>query len=100
MKRLVRLLRRRYPEVFVQMRGRERRWYDMSEEHDFVTMRGDARRRLQTVLASLCATDQDLAAAFNRVVVAEQSLRRALWLGVALTVTIILCLSIAYNLSK
>ena len=60
-KRLVRLLRERYPAVFAQLRGRERRWYDPSEE--FLVLQGDARRRLASMLAPLSVNDKDLTAA-------------------------------------
>jgi hypothetical protein len=86
-RRLVRYLRARHPTIFDTLRGRPRRWYDVSDEL-WVQSR-DARRELRTHLVPLAADDPELAQHLANVDAGERWLRRCIWIGVGLTIAFI-----------
>src|SRR5688500_19636043 len=82
-RRLVRHLRARHPGVLEELRGRPRRWYDTSDELHL--QQRAARVALRERLAPLLSADPALAAAVAEVEGGERFLRRAAWLGAALS---------------
>lgn len=96
-RRLVRLLRARHPEILSTLRGRERRWYDASEE--MWVQQPDVRRALLALLAPRLPGDPALAAAIGQVERGEQWFRRALWLALGFTLLLILSLWVRYRVT-
>lgn len=96
-RRLVGLLRRRHPDLLVELRGRERRWYDASEE--LWVQQVAVRRRLLELIGSRVAPDDDLATAAAQVRRGEWWFRSAMWVAAGYTGLLILALVIRYRLS-
>lgn len=96
-RRLVRVVRERHRDVLTALRGRERRWYDMSEE--LWVQQPVVRRQLRGLLDSRLAGDAELAIIVARVDRGEWWLRRATWLAVGCTALLIVALVARYQLT-
>jgi hypothetical protein len=95
--RLVRLVRARYPAVFVALLGRERRWYDTSDT--LLVQPPRIRREFWRLLSPHVATDAELKTAVAGVNEAEVWFRRAAWLAVIYTVLLILALVLRFRMT-
>ena len=96
-RRLVAVLRARHPDVFVALRGRERRWYDASEE--LLVQQVAVRRRLRSLLQPRLADDPELAAIVAGVERGEWWMRQAAWVAAGSTALFIVALVARYRLT-
>ena len=94
-RRLVRYLRARHPAVLEELRGRPRRWYDTSDE--FHLQERAVRAALRKRLAPILSADPELAAAVADVEAGERFLRRAAWLGAALSLGLVVLFWVRFS---
>ena len=87
-RRLVRVVRLRQPSLIDGLRERPRRWYDPSDAA--LVQQTKVRKHFRELVMPLAAGDKEIASRLAEVEAAERVLRAGMWLGLAVTVLLVI----------